>query len=158
HQMVDDMLAYLKSVRERPVWQSTPAATREKLRLPIPRKGEGIQQAYKDFLELVLPFPMGNIHPRFWGWVLGTGSPSAILTEMLAAGLNSSVFGGDQAPALVEAQVIDLCKEMLQFPFQASGLLVTGGSMANLVCLTVARNTHASFDLASEGLQFSPRP
>jgi len=105
----------------------------------------------------VLPHPMGNIHPRFWGWVIGTGTPFGMLAEMLAAGMNPNLGGGNHVANYVEAQVLDWCKEMLGFPAGASGLLVSGGSMANLVGLTVARNAKAEFDLRREGLCAAPR-
>ncbi|MGE5687917.1 MAG: pyridoxal phosphate-dependent decarboxylase family protein, partial [Gemmatimonadota bacterium] len=110
------------------------------------------------FREQVLPHPMGNIHPRFWGWVMGTGTPLGALTEMLAAGMNPNMGGGDHVANLVEAQVLDWCKEMLGFPLEASGLLVSGGSMANLVGLTVARNARAGFDVRRQGVRGASGP
>ncbi|MGB7926223.1 MAG: aminotransferase class I/II-fold pyridoxal phosphate-dependent enzyme [Pyrinomonadaceae bacterium] len=153
HRMLDDMMDYLETVRERPVWQPVSDEVRAHLKRPLPVDAEGAEQAYRDFTEHVLPYPLGNIHPRFWGWVNGTGTPFAMLAEMLAAGMNPNVGGFNQVPVYVEAQVIDWCKEMLGYPAVASGLLVSGGSMANLVGLTVARNAGAGFDVASRGLQ-----
>jgi glutamate/tyrosine decarboxylase-like PLP-dependent enzyme len=100
---------------------------------------------------------MGNIHPRFWGWVIGTGTPLGMLADMLAAGMNPNVGGADHTANYVESQVLDWCKEMLAYPAEASGLLVSGGSMANLVGLTVARNTKAEFDLRQRGIYASSR-
>jgi aromatic-L-amino-acid decarboxylase len=153
HRMVDDMMSYLENVRERPVWQPVPEELRASLKQPLPVEGEGAERAYQDFVEQVLPHPLGNIHPRFWGWVNGTGTPFAMLAEMLAAGMNPNVGGFDQVSVYVENQVLDWCKEMLGYPAEASGLLVSGGSMANLVGLAVARNAGAGFDIARIGLQ-----
>src|SRR5438045_2776144 len=145
HRMVDDMMDYLERVRERSVWRPIPAEVKAQFNLPPPVEGEGAEQAYQDFLQYVLPYPIGNIHPRFWGWVLGTGTPFGMLADMLASGINCTLFGGQQSPVFVEGQVIDWCKQMLGYPAEASGLLVTGGTMANLVGLTVARNTKSGF-------------
>jgi glutamate/tyrosine decarboxylase-like PLP-dependent enzyme len=101
---------------------------------------------------------MGNIHPRFWGWVIGTGTPSGMLAEMLAAAMNPNLGGGDHVANYVESQVLDWAKEMLGYPGDASGLLVSGASMANLVGLTVARNVKAGFDIRSDGLAAAERP
>jgi glutamate/tyrosine decarboxylase-like PLP-dependent enzyme len=158
HRMVDDLLDYLRTVRERPVWRPIPAEVRARFRVPAPRAPEGAERAYHDFREHVLPHPMGNIHPRFWGWVIGTGTPFGALAEMLAAGMNPNMGGGDHLPNQVEAQVLDWCKEMLGYPATASGLLVSGGSMANLVGLAVARHARAGFDVRSKGVRHAAGP
>jgi len=158
HRMVDDLLAYLRTVRDRPVWRPIPGDVRASLKGPVPRAPEGADQAYADFRDYVLPHPMGNIHPRFWGWVMGTGTPLGALAEMLAAGMNPNMGGGDHVANLVEEQVLDWCKEMLGFPPDASGLLVSGGSMANLVGLAVARSARAGFDVRKRGVRAAGGP
>lgn len=157
HRMVDEMLDYLRTVRERPVWQPIPSETKEYLKQPVPLQAQGAEEAYDDFRQHVLPHPMGNIHPRFWGWVIGTGTPTGALAEMLAATMNPNVGGCDQGAIYVELQVLDWCKEMFGYPLESSGLLVSGGSMANLVGLTVARNAKAGFDVGREGVHAAPR-
>ncbi len=157
HHMVDEMISYLQAVRERPVWQPIPADVKARLEQSVPRAPEGAARAYEDFTRYVLPHPMGNIHPRFWGWVIGTGTPLGMLAEMLAAGMNPNVGGGDHVANLVELQVLRWCKEMLGYPLEASGLLVSGGSMANLIGLAAARNSRAGFDLRTNGVQGSTR-
>lgn len=157
HRMVDDMMRHLETVRERPVWQPIPAEVNAHFQQPVPQEPDSPEDVYREFLEYVLPYPTGNIHPRFWGWVMGTGTPLSVLSEMLAATVNPNVGGGDTSGAAVEFQVLDWCKEMLGYPAEASGLLVSGGSMANLVGLTVARNAKAEVDLRKEGLAAAPR-
>ncbi len=158
HRMVDDMLDFLETIRERPVWQPIPEDVSAFLKQPLPTEAQGSEQVYQDFLQYVLPHPMGNIHPRFWGWVIGTGTPIGVLAEMLAATMNPNLGGGNHVANYVEAQVIDWCKAMLGYPMEASGLLVSGGSMANLVGLSVARSAAAGFDVRKEGVAAAPRP
>jgi aromatic-L-amino-acid decarboxylase len=153
HRMVDDMMDYLEHVRERPAWRSVPAESRVALDEPTPRGPTDPAVVYQHFREHVLPYPTGNIHPRFWGWVMGTGTPLAMLADMLASGMNPHLAGYDQSPALLERQVIRWMAELLGFSASASGLLVSGGTVANLVGLTVARNDRAGFDVRAVGLQ-----
>jgi glutamate/tyrosine decarboxylase-like PLP-dependent enzyme len=141
HRMVDDSVDYLASVRERPVWQRPPEAVRAALSSGAPWSGRGAQAAYEEFLELVRPYSTGNTSPRFWGWVQGTGAPVGVLADFLASVMNPNAADFNHSPALVEMQVIDWFRGIMGFPPGSSGLLVSGGSAANLTALTVARNT-----------------
>jgi aromatic-L-amino-acid decarboxylase len=140
HRVLDELLEWLRTVRDRPAWQPVPEEVRQALRAPVPLEGQGLEAAWEDFRRQVLPYPWGNVHPRFWGWVNGTGTPSAALAELATAVLNTNAGGGHQAAPYLERQVVDWCKALLGFPAEASGVLVTGGSVANLVALAAARD------------------
>jgi aromatic-L-amino-acid decarboxylase len=152
HQMVDDMLSYLENIREQPSWQPLPEKVKASFSEPLPLEPQGAETAYRDFKENILPFPLGNIHPRFWAWVCGSGTPGGMLADMLASAMNSNVHGGDHAAIYVEQQVLSWLKQALGYPVEASGLLVTGGSVANFVGLAVARNAKAGWDVKRAGL------
>jgi glutamate/tyrosine decarboxylase-like PLP-dependent enzyme len=158
HQMVDDMLDYLAQVRERPAWQRVADESQRHFTQPIPRQPQGAEATYEEFKQHILPYPLGNIHPRFWSWVCGTGTPGGMLAEMLAAGLNSNVHGGDHAAIYVEQQVLAWLKEALGYPLEATGILVTGGTMANFLGLLVARNAKADWDVKTDGVAQAQRP
>jgi len=140
HRMVDDMFDHLQSLREGPVWQPLPAPLRQELRQSLPRAPMPADQVYDAFRRLVQPYATGNPHPRFMGWVHGGGNPVGMLAELLAAGLNANLGGRDHAPIEVERQVIRWAAEILGFPADASGVLVTGTSIANLIGVLVARS------------------
>jgi aromatic-L-amino-acid/L-tryptophan decarboxylase len=152
HQMVDDMMGWLEGVRDRPVWQPIPGNVKARLEAPVPMQAAGAEAAYRDFIETVLPHSMGNVHPRFWGWVIGAGLPLGALAEMLAATMNPNCGGGDHIAGYVEAQVLDWCRTLVGFPAGASGILVSGGSMANLVGLAVGRNQNGGEDIRRHGV------
>ena len=159
HRMVDDMLDHLSTLADQPAWRPMPDAVRTALRETAPQHGAGAEAAYRDFLELVRPYPNGNLHPRYWGWVQGNGTPLGMMADMLAAGLNPHLAGFNQAPTLVEHQVIGWLAEIMGFPGDSSGLMVTGGSMANILGVAVARYaalTRAGFDIREHGLQPGP--
>src|SRR6185436_3684160 len=128
HRMVDDALTYLETARERPVWQPIPDEVAAQFKKPAPHKPTEAQDVYEDFLETILPYPMGTTHPRFWSWYMGNGTVLGALADFLAAVTNSNLGGGNHAAILVEEQVINWIKDMIGFPDEASGLLVSGGS------------------------------
>src|SRR5256714_11523723 len=139
HRMVDEMLQYLRTARERPVWRPVPAEVRERLSGPAPRQSTPAALVYEEFKRDVLPYPTGNIHPRFWGWVIGTGTPLAMLADMLASGMNPQVAEFDDAPAVVENQVIDWLVELFGLPAGTNGFLASWRAVAHLGCLPDAR-------------------
>ncbi len=156
-EMVKDMMQFLSTVRERKVWQEPPSDVKDFFNQRVPIEGQMHETIYEDFKTKIRPYPTGNIHPRFWGWVMGTGTPFTMLADMLAAGININQGGGNQVGGLVEKQLIDWFIELFGFPPDASGLLVSGGSMANLIGITVARYAKADFDLRKEGLYGSQK-
>ncbi len=158
HRAVDDMVEYLRTVRERPPWKPLPDHARAELTEPLPRAASELTDVYDTFRESVLPYPTGNIHPRFWGWVMGTGTADGVLSEMLAATMNSHVGGYDQSASAIERQVIGWLAEMMDYPTSASGLLVSGCTAANLTAIAVARRVKANFDVREDGLSGVGRP
>jgi glutamate/tyrosine decarboxylase-like PLP-dependent enzyme len=119
---------------------------------PLTQEGEGEEKIYEIFLEHILPYSLVNVRPRFWGVVIGTGSVYGMLAEMLASATNcapETLF----ASGYVHKQVITWIKEMLEYPPEAGGVLVNGGSEANFVGLAVARNAKAEVDMKKDGVQ-----
>ena len=158
HRMIDDAVGYLREVRERPIWQAMPPEIRASFETPVPRAPAPLSDVYRAVTETLMPYPMGNIHPRFWAWYMGSSNFTGALADFLAAVQGSNLGGGDHAAALIDGQVVNWCKEMLGFPASASGTLVSGGSVANLLALTVARNVKAGIDVREEGVAAIEKP
>jgi len=151
HQIIDDMVDYLASVNDRPLWQPIPAEVKETYKQPLPQDPSDIFEVYSDFKKTVLPYATGNIHPSYFSWAMGTGTPLGAFADLLAGMMNTNAVMGEQSAMYIDAQVINWCKEMLNFPSTASGLLVSGASIANVTALTIARNA-ASDQMRSKGV------
>lgn len=151
HQMIDDMFEYLQEVRNRHVWQPTPDSTKQHLKQSLPLQPQPAEEIYGEFLQHILPYAKGNNHPRFWSWVEGGGTPLGMLADMLASGMNSNNAIGDHAAMYMENQVIDWSKQLFGFPSSATGMLLSGATIANITALIVARNRYNS-NIRSGGL------
>ncbi len=152
HRMLDDMLDHMQGAGEGPVWRPMSDQARAAFSGPMPWDGEGLKAAHADFMQQVVPYAAGNTHPRFMGWVHGGGNLAGMLAEMLAAGLNANLGGRDHAPIEVERQVSRWMAELFGFPESASGLFVTGTSMANLIAVLAARAAALGPEARIEGV------
>jgi aromatic-L-amino-acid/L-tryptophan decarboxylase len=152
HRMLDDMLGYVENIRERPVWQPMSTAMRDQFRRSTPHQAADLASVHDEFMQDILPFAAGNVHPGFMGWVHGGGTPVGMLAEMLAAGLNANLGGRDHAPIEVERQVGQWTRGIFGFPVTTTGLFVTGTSMANFIAVTIARDVAFGFGVRRSGV------
>jgi glutamate/tyrosine decarboxylase-like PLP-dependent enzyme len=152
HRMLDDMIDYLEQLRDQPVWQPMPEDIRQSFCHPLDDGQPDLAAAHDVFMKDVLPYALGNVHPGFMGWVHGGGTPVGMLADMLAAGLNANLGGRDQAPIEIEKQVMQWVRELFHFPDTASGLFVTGTSMANLLGVLIARTARLGSDVRHKGI------
>jgi glutamate/tyrosine decarboxylase-like PLP-dependent enzyme len=155
HRMLDDILDYLEHLRERPVWQPIPAEVRNRFHEALPQEPSDLTAVHQQFMTDILPYAVGNAHPGFMGWVHGGGTPVGMLAEMLAAGLNANLGGRDQIPLAVERQILEWMRCLFGFPESASGLFVTGTSMANLIAVLVAKTAALGTRTRAAGLSAS---
>ncbi len=139
HRMLDDILNYVEGIRERPVWQPIPDSVRTQFQDALPTVPTDLATVHATFMRDILPYTVGNAHPGFMGWVHGGGNVAGMLAEMLAAGLNANLGGRDHVPIEVERQIVLWMRDLFGFPDSATGLFVTGSSMAILIGVLVAR-------------------
>ncbi|MBR7800348.1 cytochrome D ubiquinol oxidase subunit I [Undibacterium sp. FT137W] len=155
--MLDDMFDYMQHIRERPVWQPVPEGIRQRYHESLPREGVALEEIHQRFLHEVMPYSAGNAHPGFMGWVQGGGTPVGMLAELLAAGLNANLGGRDQMPVEVEKQMTRWMQELFQFPDSASGLFVTGTSIANFIAVLIARAKALGLASRKTGIASNPQ-
>jgi glutamate/tyrosine decarboxylase-like PLP-dependent enzyme len=139
HKQLDVALSTLQNASEGRVWTAVPDAMKAELKSDLPVSSTG-SAAVRTALESLIPYRTGNTHPRFFGWVHGTGAPSALLAEITAVAMNANCGGRDHIGPYVEKQVLDWTREIMGFPEGTSGLIVSGTSMATVIAMKSARD------------------
>ncbi|HZO95422.1 MAG TPA: pyridoxal-dependent decarboxylase [Candidatus Baltobacteraceae bacterium] len=156
HRAVDDAVDGLATLRERPAWRPVPPDVKAALAEPFPAAGEPLEETYRHYRELVEPYPTGNRHPRFLGWVHGAGSAAGALADFLASALDANVGGREHAPVYVERAVVAAFARLFGFPPGASGVLTTGTSMGNLLGVLAARDAALGEAAGTDGIAGAP--
>jgi glutamate/tyrosine decarboxylase-like PLP-dependent enzyme len=157
--VVDLIADHLSGIGDRPVFQPVPGDLAARfLATPAPIDGVTPDAVLEEFRDTIEPYPLGNGHPRFWGWVNSPPAVMGIWAEALAAAMNASCAGGNHAAIYVERQIAAWFREMFGLPAASMGLLVSGGSMATLTALAVARHVKCGVDVRADGLRTAPRP
>ena len=158
--LVVDLIAdHLSTIRDKPVFRPVPPELAAAfLAESAPEHCASPDDILKAFSERVEPYPFGNGHPRFWGWVNSPPSVMGVFADALAAAMNPSCAGGNHAAIYVERQVLHWFRDILGFPPASMGLLVSGGSMATMTALAVARHVKSGVDVRANGLREAPRP
>ncbi len=145
YRVADLVAAHLAGDADGPPFRPVPPSlVDEAFTGPLPPGGTPVDTILDDFAADVAPYPFGNGHARFFGWVNSPPAVVGVFAEALAAAMNPSVAGGNHAAVYVEHQVIAWFRELLGFPDAAAGLLVSGGSVASLTALAVARQRAAA--------------
>jgi aromatic-L-amino-acid/L-tryptophan decarboxylase len=152
HAALDSMLDGIERSLTGPVWRTMPDSIRASFDAPLPRAGRAFAEVAADFAARVAPYTAGNRHPRFFGWVHGGGTAVGAIAEMLAAGLDANVGGRDHAPVEIERQVVRWMRSLFRFPDEASGIVVSGTSMANFMALIVAKTKRLGVETRRTGL------
>lgn len=152
----------LREAGREPVWRPTPQPLREALAgQRLPETGLAADELLEYVSTRVAPYPMGNGHPGFFGWVNAAPHPAGIAGTLLAAAMNPSSAGGDHADVYLERAVVRWIAELVGFPHETgAGLLTSGASMATIVAVGAARHralTHTGWDLRGRGLSGAPR-
>lgn len=127
---------------------------------PLPDKGRSIEELFQEFSDIIVPNSTEVNHPRFLPYVLPSPNGISVFAEALAAALNQNCNLWTLSPAAnaVEQRVISWFYELFSFPKESGGIITSGGSMANLTALTVARDKYLGKNARKEGLQGRKSP
>jgi glutamate/tyrosine decarboxylase-like PLP-dependent enzyme len=158
YRVVDLLVEHFVSLSEKPVVRkaSRPEMERQ-LREPLPEKGAAAAEVLRQAVEVALANSAHCDHPRFFAFIPSPSTFVSAMADTLATGFN--VFAGDwlegSGPAEVELVTIDWLRQLCGLPESAGGLFVSGGSVANLTALAVARNVKLPRDRDKGRLYFS---
>jgi glutamate/tyrosine decarboxylase-like PLP-dependent enzyme len=127
------------------------------LRTPFSEDGVHEDEVFRQLADDVLSSVMHVDHPRFFAYVPGPGNFVGVVADALASGFN--VFAGawmaSSGPAQIELTTIEWICRMCGLPEMAGGLFTSGGSMANLTALTVAREVKLGDDFSRGVIYYS---
>jgi len=156
HSVVDDIADFLGSLPERRV---APGETPHEVRAALgggalPEQGTPADELLAEATRLVLEHSTFNGHPRFLAYITSSAAPIGALGDLLAAAVNPNVGGWDLSPLAseVEAQTIRWIAELIGYPADCGGLLVSGGNMANFIGFLAARRARAPFNVRTDGM------
>ena len=122
---------------------------------PLPEDGEDPETILADWVDRILPAATHVGSPRYFGFVMGSGSQMAVVAEALAASVNMNAGGWKAGPAAteIERRCIRWLAELIGYDSDCGGILTSGGTMANVTALATALRWAAGFDLSEDGLQ-----
>ncbi|MDJ0836202.1 MAG: pyridoxal-dependent decarboxylase [Acidobacteriota bacterium] len=122
---------------------------------PIPpAEGIGLTGAIDLVRDKVLPTAVKTWHPLFLNQMFPGASMPSLMGEMLASMMNPTLATWEMSPSgtIIERNVIRWMARLLGLPEGSGGILLPGGSISNLLALTVARNTRLDKDIALKGM------
>ena len=156
HALVDRIAEHLAALPKGPV---TPGETLATVRdalggAGLPEHGADPGRLLEETAELLFHHSLYNGHPRFFGYITSSAAPIGALGDLLAASVNPNVSSFSLAPMAteIERQTLRWIAELIRYPVDADGVLVSGGNMANFVCFLAARRARASWNVRAEGL------
>ncbi|MGA9797739.1 MAG: aminotransferase class V-fold PLP-dependent enzyme [Terriglobales bacterium] len=157
HRLVDQLAGFLESLPFGPVTRDeSPSVVRDALDLtaPLPEMGTDPGPLLEETAQRLFAHSLFNGHPRFFGYITAPPAPIGILGDFLAAAVNPNVGAWTLSPAAteIESQTVKWIAELIGYPANCGGLLVSGGNMANFVCFLAARTAKAGWDVRKYGV------
>jgi aromatic-L-amino-acid decarboxylase len=152
---------YLASVAGRPVYPELDRpALRKIMQTPMPRSGTSLVELLEEFEAVIVPNATHSAHPRFLPYVQPTPNAIAPYADAVASLIsqNCNLWHLSPSANAVEQTVVRWFADLYGFPSSTGGLITSGGSAANLVGLTAARDHALGPDARTRGLQGNGPP
>ena len=140
--VVDRVVDHAEGIRGQPALRTgDPQWLMDQLGGPVPEEPGDPLAAMQTLVDTALANMQHGDHPRHFARVPGPSSFAGVLGDWLATGFNANVasWAGGSGPATVELVVLEWLRELLGLPAGSEGVLLSGGSMANITALAVAR-------------------
>lgn len=140
---IRDYTEFSMHLPDGPISKKAPQYKLEKiLQQGIPAKGRPLDDVVEELCRDIMPYGNHNNHPRFFGFIPSTASPISWLGDIITTAYNRHAGSADNQPAIwcVEQELIRWLNNRVGFPEKAGGIFVSGGSMANLTAMTIARD------------------
>jgi aromatic-L-amino-acid/L-tryptophan decarboxylase len=155
-QLVERIAEFLCTLPERPVIPHvSPQAERDLLDTgSLPEQGTEARDLLEEAATLLFAHATTSGHPRFLGSISSSAAPIGALGELLAAAVNPNVGGRPGSPMgiVIEVQTVRWIAELIGYPPDCGGLLVSGGTMSNFAGLLAARQAKSTWQVRTAGL------
>ena len=157
YRLIDRIASHFETIRERSVTtDESPAALRRAIGADqsLPVTGAESRAMLEEVTDTLFQHSLLNAHPRFWGYITSGPAPIGVLGDLLASAVNPNVGAWKLAPAAteIEAQTVRWIAELIGYPTDCGGLMVSGGNMANFVCFLAARRAKVEWNIRESGL------
>ncbi len=119
----------------------------------MPSEGADLDEILGSAAEALFSQSLHNGHPRFLGYITASAAPAGMLADLLASALNPNCGAWNLSPVAseIEAQTVRWISELLDYPTDCGGLMVSGGNMANMVGFWAARAAAGGDEIRSVG-------
>lgn len=126
----------------------------------VPAKGADPAAVARHAATLLMDHSTLNGHPRFFGYITSSASPLGALADLLAASVNPNCGAWALSPIAseIEKQSVRWIARLIGYPADCGGLLVSGGNMANMVCLIAATRAQSDWDVRALGVSAGKAP
>ncbi len=161
HELIEQIADFYESLPERPLTLAeTPAQLRELIGTGgLPSQGISAGELLREIGPLLFAHSLHNGHPGFLGYISSSAAPLGALADLLAASVNSNVVMRELSPIAteIESQTIRWIAELIGYPDDCGGIMVSGGNAANFLGFIAARKAKAPWDIRKDGLYADSR-